>query len=204
MEPPPGADPGLPLYGSGAAAVRGGRVAGASLPEQESNLRGQGSGPCWGRRRPTRHHVEFGTCRAAAMIMGQKRRRSPRWRPMIMRMRLASSTEFQEPSRGGGIRTRIRRSLKPLRLPVARLPHDSPRLPRVVVRRQGLEPCLLRLRVECFTRIARGAQEPHRGIEPRLPVWRTGVIAVRPVGHGGSPRTEQGSPGIQPGALPLS
>jgi len=27
MEPPPGADPGLPLYGSGAAAVRGGIVA---------------------------------------------------------------------------------------------------------------------------------------------------------------------------------
>ena len=54
------------------------------------------------------------------------------------------------------------------------------------MRRQGLEPCLLRLRVECFTCIARGAREPHRGIEPRSPVWRTGVIAVRPVGHGGS------------------
>src|SRR5215472_2203259 len=100
VEPPPGADPGLPLYGSGAAAVRGGIVAGAGVEPAGARVRALlGS--------PTPH--------PAPGITG---------------------------SRGGGIRTRIGRYLKPLRLPVARLPH--------VVRRQGLEPCLLRLRVECF------------------------------------------------------
>jgi hypothetical protein len=52
-----------------------------------------------------------------------------------------------------------------------------------VVRRQGLEPRLPGLRVQCFTRIARGAQrhhtERHAGVEPAFPAWRAGTLTAR-------------------------
>jgi hypothetical protein len=64
---------------------------------------------------------------------------------------------------------------------------------RVVVRRQGLEPRFPGLRVQCFTRIARGAQrhhiERHAGVEPAFPAWRAGTLTVVLMPQRGSPRT---------------
>jgi hypothetical protein len=69
-------------------------------------------------------------------------------------------------------------------------PHPEPvRAKRfVVVRRQGLEPCLAGLRVQCFTRIAHGA-ERHAGVEPAFPAWRAGTLTVVLMPQRGSPRT---------------
>ena len=100
-EPPPGADPGRPLYESGAAAVRGGMASGAGLEPA-----GRGSGPRWGRLRPTRKRCGRRDSNA-----------------QTARSELARSTNCR---------------------------HSR-------VRRPGIEPGIPRLRVECFTDIARGA-----------------------------------------------
>jgi hypothetical protein len=45
-----------------------------------------------------------------------------------------------------------------------------------IVRRQGLEPCLPGLRVQCFTRIARGAPSGMQESDPHSQAWMTGTL----------------------------
>ena len=69
--------------------------AAAWLPELDSNQRGQGSGPCWGRRRPTRNQGPGLRCRCESAWLPASRARAR-----------------------GGSRTRIRQVLRLAALPV--------------------------------------------------------------------------------------
>jgi hypothetical protein len=71
------------------------------------------------------------------------------------------------------------------------------------VRRQGFEPRFSRLRVECFNRYSSRRKEPHRGVEPRSPVWKTGASPQCLQGTVPPAGIEPASPGLQPGALPV-
>lgn len=119
---------------------------------------------------------------------------------------------------GGASRTRIPRGLSSRGLPVASLPRAPP----------GARTPFPGLRVQCFTRIARGA-ERHAGVEPAFSAWKAGTLAVVLMPHvwpggieppiscsqgtrlptrlwpaGGPPRTRTGKPSPCKGvALPI-